>query len=230
MSHACLTQLDFPYRVVRSKRKSAAIHVRLGLVEVRIPYYVEDTWALEFLHSKQNWVRQKLAQQASQHSLRPTLEAGQPILWQGQEKTLELDPNSSEILLHDSRLIIGMSKSQTIQPLLERLFKHQAREYMLARTWQVAKKYGLDHKLADVKFRRTKTKWGHCTSKGVIQYNWLIMGAPQAVIDYLICHEVCHLRHHNHSPTFWQLVALHCPDYKEQQAWLKHNSIRLSWC
>lgn len=230
MSHACLTQLDFPYTIVRSKRKSAAIHVRLGAVEVRIPHYVEDAWALEFLHSKQSWVRQKLAQQASQQSLRPTLEAGQPILWLGQEKTLALEPNSREILHHDSKLIIGMSKSQTIQSILERYFKQQAREYMVARTWQCAKQYGLDHKLVDVTFRRTKTKWGHCTSKGIIQYNWLIMGAPLAVIDYLICHEVCHLRHHNHSPAFWQLVAAHCPDYKQQQAWLKQNSIRLSWC
>ena len=230
MSLVCLTQLDFPYRIVRSKRKSAAIHIRLAAVEVRIPHYVDDAWALEFLHSKQNWVRQKLAQQASQQGLRPSVEVGKPILWQGQDKIIVLDPASTGVLLKDSKLIIGGNKQHTIQPLLEHFFKHQAREYMVARTWHWAKKYGLDHKLVDVKFRRTKTKWGHCTSKGVIQYNWLIMGAPLAVIDYLICHEVCHLRHHNHSAAFWRLVAVHCPDYKQQQAWLKHNSIRLSWC
>ncbi|MGR6872326.1 M48 family metallopeptidase [Pseudomonas sp. HK3] len=230
MSLSCLTQMGFSYDIVRSKRKSAAIHVRAGKVEVRIPHFVADQWAIEFLHSKQAWVNNKLAEQAKSQQLRPTLAQGEPLLWLGEPCVLSLNVGPRGVTLKEGTLIVGAQDAETMQPALERFFKLQASAYMVPRTKALAKQYGLEHKLTQVKFRRTKTKWGHCTSKGDIQYNWLIMGAPVGVIDYLICHEVCHLQHPNHSQAFWQLVARHCPDYKQQQAWLKQNSIRLSWC
>ena len=71
--------------------------------------------------------------------------------------------------------------------------------------------------------RFTRSKWGHCTSEGVLQYNWHIVLAPEPVVDYLVAHEVCHLRHLNHSAHFWALVASVCPDYQAQRDWLKAN-------
>lgn len=237
MTDACLNQLGFAYTLVRSKRKSAAIHVRGAKVEVRIPDFVDDQWAQDFIWAKQVWVRQKLAHQVEQAQLRPTLENGQTLLWLGHKHDIQLC-HSKGIEIQQGRIVIGIgqlalnssAQANKIQAVLESFFKQQAKSYMVSRTWQLAKQYGLDHKLVDVVFRRTKTKWGHCTSKGTIQYNWLIMGAPQAVIDYLICHEVSHLRHPNHSPDFWRCVARYCPDYKQHQAWLKQNSMALSWC
>jgi predicted metal-dependent hydrolase len=237
MNTSYLTQLGFTYALVRSKRKSAAIHVRSGKVEVRIPEFVEDKWAQEFLFSKQAWVRQKLAQQAQQTQMKPALEEGQSLLWLGRECEIKLH-NLKGVNVRDDVINLGVGsvkpdaneQLKQIKSALEAFFKQQAAAYMVQRTWELAKQYGLDHKLVNVKFRRTKTKWGHCTSKGDIQYNWLIMGAPKAVIDYLICHEVSHLKHHNHSQAFWRCVARYCPDYKQQQAWLKQNSAALSWC
>lgn len=230
MSLSCLIQLDFPYSIVRSKRKTAAIHVRTGRVEVRIPYFVEDQWALEFLHSKQTWIRTKLAQQAKSSQQRPVLADGESLLWLGEPLAISVRTELRGVEVEAGAFVLGVQRDEQMQSALERFFKLKASAYMVPRTWALAKQYGLDHKLKNVKFRRTKTKWGHCTSKGDIQYNWLIMGAPSAVIDYLICHEICHLQHPNHSQAFWRLVARHCPDYKKQQAWLKHNSVRLSWC
>ncbi|MAA72896.1 MAG: hypothetical protein CL679_14340 [Bermanella sp.] len=237
MSASCLTQLGFGFVIVRSKRKSAAIHVRGAKVEVRIPDFVDDQWAQEFLLSKQAWVRQKLAQQAKQHAMKPVLAQGQKILWLGFQRTITLHSHKS-VELGESVIALGNGRSVpdkaqhacVIQSVLEGFFKQQAKAYMIPRTWELARLYGLDHKLVDVVFRRTKTKWGHCTSTGRIQYNWLIMGAPKAVIDYLICHEVSHLRHPHHGPAFWRCVAQFCPDYKRHQVWLRENSVALSWC
>ncbi|MGK0444432.1 MAG: putative metal-dependent hydrolase [Bermanella sp.] len=237
MSTSCLSQLGFSYSIVRSKRKTAAIHVRGAQVEVRIPGFVDDQWAQDFLLSKQTWVRQKLAQQTQQNQLRPVLEEGRAILWLGSERKIQLHQRKG-VELDEDAIVLGNGRpipappeqTRVIQAMLESYFKQQAKRYMIARTWELARLYGLDHKLVNVVFRRTKTKWGHCTSKGTIQYNWLIMGAPKAVIDYLICHEVSHLRHPNHSQAFWRCVAQFCPDYKQHQYWLKQNSVALSWC
>jgi predicted metal-dependent hydrolase len=103
----------------------------------------------------------------------------------------------------------------------------KAKTYMVERTIKTAKYLGLDRKILDIKFRKTKTKWGHCTSQGVLQFNWLIMLAPLGVIDYMIAHEVCHLRYMNHSRKFWQMVESICPKSSEYALWLKQNEHRL---
>lgn len=86
----------------------------------------------------------------------------------------------------------------------------------------------IKREVSDIRFRRTKTKWGHCTSRGVIQYNWLIMMAPRDIIDYLIAHEVSHLAHPNHSARFWQQVARLAPNYLQERAWLRENGHKLN--
>lgn len=237
MSTSLFYQLGFTYSIVRSKRKSAAIHVRAGQVQVRIPEFVEDKWAQEFILTKQAWIRQKLAQQDQHAQMKPVLAQGQTLLWLGQEREIKLKQKIG-VELGENHIELGVAHTKadqaetakSIQAVLERFFKQQAKDYMVPRTQMIAQQYGLQDKLANVKFRRTKTKWGHCTSKGDIQYNWLIMGAPRAVVDYLICHEVSHLKHPNHSQAFWRCVAQHCPDYKAHQTWLKQNSAALSWC
>ena len=75
--------------------------------------------------------------------------------------------------------------------------------------------------VGDIRLRLTRSKWGHCTRSGIIQYNWLIALAPESVVDYLVIHEVCHRRHLNHSRAYWQLVESLCPDYLRRRQWLK---------
>ncbi len=230
MSQTKLLQLEFPYEVIRSKRKSAAIHVRGGRVEVRIPSFVNDQWALEFLYSKRQWVQGKLAQQADREQQRPQIKVGEHLLWLGQPRQVQFDASGTGVAMLDNQCVIGAIDDAQAEKRLVAFFKHQAKAYMQARTQIIAKHYGVLDQLNDVRFRRTKTKWGHCTSKGVIQYNWLIMGAPMDVIEYLICHEVSHLIHPNHSRAFWQTVKRFCPNYETHQRWLKQNSHTLSWC
>ena len=113
---------------------------------------------------------------------------------------------------------------------LEKLFNswlmEQAREYMATQTIKYARELGVQRKLKDVVFRKTRTKWGHCCQDGTIQYNWLAMMAPREVVNYLIAHETSHLRHLDHSPRFWATVESLCPDYKELRSWLTDNGHR----
>ena len=84
---------------------------------------------------------------------------------------------------------------------------------------QKAKLIGV--KIASVSVKDTKSRWGSCSTKGNINYNWRVVLAPVEVIDYLVCHEVSHLKHPNHSTDFWKTVEGLCPCYKEVRKWLK---------
>jgi predicted metal-dependent hydrolase len=123
----------------------------------------------------------------------------------------------------DDRLLIysRSNEPEALEKHFSKWLKHQASEYMTTQTIKTARALGVEERLKEVIFRKTKTKWGHCGSDGTIQYNWLTMMAPKEVIDYLIAHESSHLVHMNHSKRFWQTVESICPDYKNLKDWLK---------
>lgn len=80
-----------------------------------------------------------------------------------------------------------------------------------------------------VGIRTQRTRWGSCSSKGHVSLNALLMLAPEDVRDYVVVHELCHLKEMNHSPRFWALVAQVLPDYSAREAWLKENGQALLW-
>ena len=229
-----LQGLAFEYTIVRSQRKTAAIHVTSQGVQVRIPKSVSDAWVEEFVVAKQGWINTKLAQQQGKNLRIPVIELGQKVLFLGIWRTLVYAYSvKSQVKLEADEIIFSATDKPTQKQLLSGLqsfFKQQAKQYMVSQTSAKARRLKVVERLSEVVFRRTKSKWGHCTSRGRIQYNWLIMGAPEAVIDYLICHEVSHLIQANHSRAFWALVESMSPDYKRHQNWLNDHSIELSWC
>lgn len=78
-----------------------------------------------------------------------------------------------------------------------------------------------------ITIRDQKTRWGSCSAKGTLSFNWRLMLAPPAVLDYVVVHELCHLTHMNHSKAFWALVESVCPDYRTHRKWLKEHGQEL---
>ena len=229
-----IPELPFDYSLVRSNRKTVAIHVSAKGVSIRIPHHVTDEFALAFLLKKSAWVQSKLKAQSHVHALLPKLEVGSSILWQGQKFIIDYRlAKRRGLIMNEQSFIVEAPEWPNASQLLDVFsgyFKQQAKHYLTLETMKQAERMNLFHKLDSVKFRRTKSKWGHCTSKGVIQYNWLIMGAPISVIQYLVVHEVAHLKYPHHQSAFWDLVERYCPDYKESNLWLKENGVKLGWC
>ena len=75
--------------------------------------------------------------------------------------------------------------------------------------------------------RCQKSKWGSCSAKGNLNFNCLLLLAPQEVLDYVVVHELCHLREMNHSARFWQYVAAVIPDHRERRRWLREHGAEL---
>ena len=226
-------ELDFHYEIVRSQRKTAAIHVKNQKVEIRIPFAVDDAWAHDFAYEKRQWISAKLKSMAVRSEELPSLDWHSPLLWMGDYKLLAYYPaRKNKVCIDGQEIQIHGPKQPSIdqlKKLLADFFKRQAKVYLTTRTLEISERIGLQYKLNGIGFRRTKSKWGHCTNKGDIQYNWLIMGAPPAIIDYLIYHELTHLLHHNHSKAYWAQLKQFFPDYLSGQKWLKANGHRLSW-
>ncbi len=101
------------------------------------------------------------------------------------------------------------------------LITKRAKEYISNRVLFFADDMQLAYKRVCIKHQ--KTRWGSCSGKGNLNFNCLLMLCPLEVIDYVIIHELCHLKHHNHSKDFWDEVEKYMPEYKIHRKWLKDN-------
>lgn len=104
---------------------------------------------------------------------------------------------------------------------LERRYRQAAKEYIPRRADYFAQRIGVSYER--IRIAEQKTRWGSCSSRGTLSFNWKLMLAPPKVLDYVVVHELCHLIEMNHSPRFWKLVEEIIPDYKEYRKWLKEN-------
>lgn len=222
--------LPVDYTVVRGRRKTMAVLVRHKTVEVRVPLFVSQAQIQDFVSAHVPWILRKLAHKAQQDAQRPDLRDGGSLHYKARNLRVgfvsavaeHVDVTADEIRIHGPALT-----PERAARVLQRWLLTQAREQLPVRTRALAEYLQLGGRLKEVVFRRTRSKWGHCTSGGRIQYNWLIMLAPDAVIDYMICHEVCHLRHMNHSPQYWALVESVCPDHRRYVRWLRTHEHRI---
>ncbi|GAA3919759.1 SprT family zinc-dependent metalloprotease [Litoribacillus peritrichatus] len=229
MQDHLLDQVKIKY----SKRKTIGLYVSSNGLEVRAPHHTPSDFIQSFVNSKKDWAKNKLVElQVKQHQ-KFKLEDKEPITILGETYTLKfIYASSSGCFIDESskQLVFKLTRDDTalIQKTFASFLTKLAKATIPRLVEQVSKPKGLNNRISDIKFRRTKTKWGHCTSDGVLQFNWLIMMAPLNVVRYLVCHEVAHLVHMNHSKAFWDLVAELDPDYLQAKQWLKNESYRLS--
>lgn len=220
--------MPFEYEVVRSKRKTLAIHIRGGKVTINSPLRASVEWISEFVKDSGPWVQGKIRDQLKKQKEVLVLADGRDVPFLGRSRQLHVKLASrAKVELGEEKLLIHTPSHDKIEKVFGSWLLEQAREYMVTQSIKTAKALGLEQRLKNVVFRRTRSKWGHCEDNGVIQYNPLVMMAPRAVIDYLIVHEVSHLRHLDHSPRFWKQVSVLCPDYKKHREWLNLHGHRL---
>ncbi len=108
-----------------------------------------------------------------------------------------------------------------LRPTLEAHFVRRAKVELPARTWELAAVTGVEVKLVTV--RNQRSRWGSCSANGTISLNWRLVQTPEFVRDYIIYHELMHLREMNHSERFWARVEEVCPTWREAERWIKRN-------
>jgi predicted metal-dependent hydrolase len=120
----------------------------------------------------------------------------------------------------DSRLRTPASSS----PEVERELRGRAKRELPTRLLELAAEHGLT--VTRLSVRNQRWRWGSCSRKGHICLNWRLILMPDSVRDYVMIHELMHLKRMDHSPEFWKLVAQVCPDFKTARAWLRVYSMK----
>ncbi len=110
--------------------------------------------------------------------------------------------------------------------VLERRYREKARIQITARVNHYIQ--GTGHSYKTLSIRDQKSRWGSCSSRGTLSFNYRLIFAPPRVLDYVVVHEICHMTHMNHSKDFWDLVEQIMPDYKIHKKWLKEHGQELN--
>ena len=211
---------DIEYTVTRSERKTIAIHIRGSRVEVRAPVHLPQSSIERYLIKKEKWLMSHLALQLyrleGQNAF--NLDYGSTVLYRGKEYPIVRAAKSGDKAEFDGSAFIippGLTP-EGVKAACVRLYISLAKEYLPGRTYELSGKVDV-HPNA-VKINSAKSRWGSCTSLGNINFSWLTVMAPDDVIDYLIIHELAHLRVMGHSLIFWSLVRHVLPDLKDRKS------------
>lgn len=222
----------FQVEVVRSgRKKSASIELDSGLVKIRVPKSLPDNRVRELIAKHTVWIKTKLKEQSERPAPKPKeYVSGEAFPYLGRNYRLKVvTGDSPSIRLKNGYLVATVpereANQRTIKCLLESWYRSHAEVRLREKTKRLSKLVGVTP--SSVSVRNYKSRWGSCSSKGDITYNWRIILAPHRIVDYVVMHELCHLLEHNHSPKYWQHVARHVPDWKERREWLRSNPIVL---
>jgi len=223
------SSLPFGCEVQRSRRKTLAIYIIQGKVVVRCPMRASSGQITTFLNDNREWIEERLAEESLKQKQQLRIERGAKIFYRARELRIVFKEGRKErvMVLGDKFIVQGHKLTPAkARVQVENFLIAKAQDYIIPRARGLARYLGVDHKLKEIKLRKTKSKWGHCTSTGIIQYNYLIMLAPYSIIDYMITHEVCHMLHMDHSQRFWNLVDSLCPNSEHYMLWLKEHEHR----
>ena len=116
-------------------------------------------------------------------------------------------------------VLTAMTDADTLKKALKSWYVQQAKQIIPKRVAYYAEQMGEAY--GDIRIKDVKSRWGSCSSKRNLNFNWRLVLAPMEMLDYVVVHELCHLKEMNHSPAFWRLVEAVLPDYKKRRAWLK---------
>lgn len=121
--------------------------------------------------------------------------------------------------------LVGEDNHPAVAKSIQNWYFEQAKLQLEDRTRYWAAQIGVSP--TRLSLRDQKSRWGSCSSRGTVSYNWRLIMAPPDVLDYLVIHELCHLRHPNHSAAYWQEVSIWCPNYSLHRSWLRQNGALL---
>lgn len=221
--------VTFQYQLVRSRRKTIAIHVKpQGVVEVRAPLKVSGVEIERFVKSKEAWVNKHLQRfEAMPAFVEPQLCWGGSVLVLGESWTLVKQGfgggTGREIEL---KLPWDASQGQ-FQKSLDHWFAKRSLQWFLTRHdfWR-AKMAGHNLPPSRVSVRKMKRRWGSCRRSGAILFNSQLFKYSPECIDCVVVHELCHLVHFHHGPAFYQLMTSVMPEWRQADALLRDSALR----
>ena len=206
-------------RSARARRLSLRVSKLDGKVSLTLPQHGSEREAMEFLTSREDWLRKHLGEVAPAQTVR----IGGTVPLHGQE--VPVLAGAVRRAVFRAGVVQVPDDPARSGARVKAFLKLQARDALAEASDRYAA--ALDRRYQRLSLRDTRSRWGSCSSDGVLMYSWRLIMAPPDVLDYVAAHEVSHLVEMNHSSAFWDLVARLMPDYAVHRAWLRENGDKL---
>ncbi|MHB1115192.1 M48 family metallopeptidase [Sideroxydans sp.] len=220
-----LSDQHITYILKRSgKRRSIGLRIDERGLTVSMPLRASEQWLHSVLQDKASWVLDKLENWQVAKVMPIVWQDGASIPFRGEEITLRVVPDlfGAPLCLQGESLLLqlnGVATPQRIEKLVSQWYREQALQVFeecvahFAPLMEVAPR--------TIRLSSARTQWGSCSARGVISLNWQLVKLSLPLIDYVVIHELAHLKEMNHSAAFWRVVASVCPDHKELRTALR---------
>lgn len=212
-----LDGLRVPVEIGGPSRKAKLSIEADGSLRLRAANDVGADELTEFLASKRDWVYRKLAEkEVLRHGpITKELVDGEGFLYLGRNHRLKLAPGSGTVRLERGRLIVPQVLHRTGEAELVAWYRRCGKAWLRPRVTSWASR--LRAELSELEVADLGRKWGSATAGRRVRIHWAAMQLPPALVDYVLAHELAHLREPHHGPAFWQLLARVMPDYDERK-------------
>ncbi len=200
-------------------RKARRYILRLlpgGTARVTIPRGGTIEHAVEFARKNTRWLQRQILRAP------PEWRNGSDIFLRGSPERLEVVPNGNGFHVAFAGARLQVASEAEARRIIEKHLRDLASEELVPRTLELARQHDLE--VRSVQIRNQRSRWGSCSARRTLSLNWRLIQTPEFVRDYIIIHELMHLREMNHSSRFWAHVAAACPDYAEAERWLRKNA------
>ena len=207
---------------IRYSKKARYLRIQISnqnKLELIIPRRYKLSEAESFLLSKSDWIKKHFRAQKSEKE--QFLFFGKKISVR-QEYNLFLKRHTVRFINNELNILSPSGSQLNLNNIYHAWLRQQAKRYLINRTNELSDKYHFQ--INKVSIRGQKTRWGSCSSKRNLSFNFKLMQFRKEVIDYVIVHELCHLKEMNHSKIFWSYVEIYCPDYKSLRKELKDSA------
>ena len=202
------------------KRKTKNIRLRLnpsGNIILTCPWYCRKAKAISFAEENLEWIKKQ-----TENKIPPIrFQHNDTLTILGTTYQICHNPKHKYGVLCQENLLIVGGDAEFIHRRITDFAKKELYVYIQEKAFQLAEK--LNEKPHKITLRNTSTRWGSCSSRKDLNFCWKLVFAPRFVIDYIIAHEVSHLKEMNHSSAFWKTVALLESEHAEAQIWLRKN-------
>lgn len=214
--------MNLEYSIVYSARKTLQISVeRDRSVIVRAPEGTPHKKIEDAVESKKLWLYEKLRhpQKYKETTHSKELVSGTSLLYLGKEYKLDFVGDVFDGVVFESKFLISRTAKPIAAQLLKDWYMESAKRILRPKVKTYARQLGVTYNqvlISDLKYR-----WGSCTPKNNLNFNWRLVKAPMSVIEYVIIHELTHLLEPNHTPRFWGIIKTQSPNYAKAKEWLK---------
>jgi predicted metal-dependent hydrolase len=222
------------YVLVRSRRRRKTMSLRIdrqGRVVIRVPMHAVKYDIDRFFEQSRRWIGRKLAERRAVQSMHKpkTFIPGEEFLFLGKSYPLRFGEKNGRLpalTFCSDGFSMPVDHAGKARDLFVKWYKQMAWEKITERVFDLSRQLSLVPR--GIRLMTARTQWGSCSPDNRLSFNWKLVMAADTFIDYVVAHELLHIRERNHSPRFWRALESFMPDYKKRKAWLDENAHQLN--